>query len=105
MAAPLGPPPGCAISSFEPSAPMRVTAPLPISTTITLPSLIATGPSGNLSPVAISLSSAIAAATISEGEPVYPPATGSVSAMLVAFTRPATRCGAYTDVAGMICSS
>src|SRR5215211_4810045 len=53
-AAPLGPPPVRATTSTEPSGPTRVTVPRLISTTTTLPSLMATGPSGNWSPEAIS---------------------------------------------------
>ena len=49
---PFGPPPGVAMTSLLPFQ-QRVTVPRWISTTMTEPSGIATGPSGNLSPSAI----------------------------------------------------
>src|SRR5262245_5088846 len=55
MAAPFGLPPGAATSDFDPSGPTRVRQPPPSSVTMTLPSAIATGPSGNRSPDVISV--------------------------------------------------
>src|SRR5262249_33151840 len=55
MAAPLGPPPSLAITCCLPSGMTRVSVWRAISTSITEPSGIATGPSGNLSPEVISL--------------------------------------------------
>src|ERR671925_1897403 len=59
MAAPFGPPRGSATTSTDPSGPTRVSLRFAISVTITLPSLIATGPSGKPSPEAISFTSGI----------------------------------------------
>jgi hypothetical protein len=54
-ASPFGPPPGLATVCLEPSGLMRVISPDQISTTMTEPSSIATGPSGNFRSLAISL--------------------------------------------------
>src|SRR2546425_3446038 len=59
MAAPFGPPPVSATTSFDPLGRTRVSVPRLISTTSTLPSFIATGPSGNSSPEVISRISGI----------------------------------------------
>src|ERR1035437_1175814 len=56
-AAPLGPPPHVATTSFPPSGPTRVTRPASISVTNTLPSAQATGPSGNDRPSATTVTS------------------------------------------------
>ena len=53
MAAPLGPPPQSATTSTFPSGVTRVNVPRAISTSRTLPSGMAMGPSGKRSPVAI----------------------------------------------------
>ena len=50
-AAPLGPPPVSAMRVMVPSGATRVRWPLWISTSTTLPSFMAIGPSGNLSPL------------------------------------------------------
>src|SRR5215813_11275806 len=55
MAAPLGPPPSLAITCCLPSGMTRVSVWRAISTRITEPSGIATGPSGNFRPEVISL--------------------------------------------------
>src|SRR3954469_24457452 len=55
MAAPFGPPPRLAITCCLPSGMTRVSVCRAISTRITEPSGMATGPSGNLSPEVISL--------------------------------------------------
>jgi hypothetical protein len=55
MAAPFGLPPGAATSDVDPSGCTRVRHPPPSSVTMTLPSGMATGPSGNRSPDAISV--------------------------------------------------
>src|SRR4029450_1139064 len=55
MAAPLGPPPRLAITCCLPSAMTRVSVWRAISTRITEPSGMATGPSGNFRPEVISL--------------------------------------------------
>src|SRR2546427_12926177 len=54
MAAPFGPPPVSATTSFAPLGRTRVSVPRLTSTTSTLPSSMATGPSGNSSPEVIS---------------------------------------------------
>src|SRR5579863_7497909 len=54
IARPFGPPPGLATVCFFPSGLTRVILPAAISTRMTEPSSIATGPSGNLSPDTIS---------------------------------------------------
>src|SRR5262245_48535827 len=59
MAAPFGPPPVRATMLVRPSGATRVSVPRRISTTSTLPSGSATGPSGNWRPVAISRISVI----------------------------------------------
>src|SRR2546423_11616264 len=59
IAEPLGPPPVSATGSTEPSGETRLMRPPWISTSTTLPSDIATGPSGNFSPLASSRTSAI----------------------------------------------
>src|SRR3954453_3380327 len=59
MAEPLGPPPVSATTSTEPSAATRLIRWPWISTRTTLPSDIATGPSGNFNPLASSRTSAI----------------------------------------------
>src|SRR5438128_10230119 len=55
MAAPFGPPPSLAITCCLPSGMTRVSVSRAISTRITEPSGMATGPSGNLRPEVISL--------------------------------------------------
>src|SRR5262245_35274984 len=55
MAAPLGPPPSLAMTCCLPSGMTRVSVWRAISTRITEPSGIATGPSGNFRPAVISL--------------------------------------------------
>src|SRR3954451_13137022 len=60
MAAPLGPPPHSATTDTSPlSTSTRDRVPRAISTSTTLPSSIAIGPSGNRSPLAISRRSVI----------------------------------------------
>src|SRR3954452_1878596 len=61
MAAPLGPPPGSATTSTFPSGVTRDSVRRLISTSSTLPSGIAIGPSGNCSPVATTVTSLIVA--------------------------------------------
>jgi hypothetical protein len=53
----LGPPPGSATVVFVPSAVIRVMRPASISTRMTLPSGIATGPSGKRRPSAMVVNS------------------------------------------------
>ena len=60
MAAPLGPPGTSATIDFDPSGCTRVMQGANISTSTTLPSAIAMGPSGNRNPDVISVSSATA---------------------------------------------
>src|ERR1700736_6401671 len=55
MAAPFGPPPSLATTCCLPSGMTRVSVSRAISTRITEPSGMATGPSGNLRPEVISL--------------------------------------------------
>src|SRR3954453_23150484 len=55
MAAPFGPPPTWAITSFFPSGHTLVRLPVLISTSTTLPSAMATGPSGKPRPSVITL--------------------------------------------------
>ena len=55
MAAPLGPPPSLAMTCCLPSGMTRVSVSRAISTRITEPSGMATGPSGNFRPEVISL--------------------------------------------------
>src|ERR1700694_362918 len=55
MAAPLGPPPSLATTCCLPSGMTRVSVSRAISTRITEPSGMATGPSGNFRPEVISL--------------------------------------------------
>src|SRR6056297_404110 len=64
IAAPLGPPGISAIVSVEPSGCTRVRRSANISTRTTDPSGIATGPSGNRSPVATSVSSGASSTTV-----------------------------------------
>ena len=59
-ATPFGPPPASPIADSEPPGAMRVSAPPAISPKMTEPSAIATGPSGNRKPVAMTRMSGIA---------------------------------------------
>src|SRR6059036_4026344 len=67
MAAPFGPPPVVATMVCFPSGATRVSVPRLISTTSTLPSSRATGPSGNWRPLVISRISGMAQAPSLDG--------------------------------------